>query len=242
MKSDFDQKPWRSYLPEVYNWLGKVQVSATTSWVSGAHHAVPVAAGEGKAGLEVKAANLDDATKQKIKAAAQSLGWTGKSGSLRILVDNTPATLVPVSSVKTQAAQLGRQWGLDVAKATKDVTWDHLVLCEASDWSALAAFDGYSSGLYDAGLFKGEKKPENATPMPAKVSLLTKNAPADQIKSAVEMGKAIAFSMFLQDAPPNYLTPVRLGDIAADIAKELGLEVPDLEQGADRKIGHGFVH
>lgn len=239
MKSDFDQKPWRSFLPDVFNWLDKVQLNATSGWVSGAHHAIPVSAGEGKAGIEVKAAHLDDATKQKIQAAAKSLGWSGKSGSLRILVDNTPATLVPVASIKTQPTQLGRQWGLDVAKATKDVTWDHLVLCETSEWSALSAFDGYSNGLYDGGLFKGEKKPENATPMPANVSLLSKGANAEQLKMQREMGKAIIFSMMLQDAPPNWLTPVRFGDIAADMAKDLGLKCEVLNKEQIAKLGMG---
>ncbi len=240
MKSDFE-KPWRSFLPEVYGWLERVQIGATSSWVSGAHHAIPVSAGDGKTGLDVKAVHLDDGIKQKIKTAAQALGWAGKSGSLRILIDDAPVTLVPVSTIKTQATQIGRQWGLDVAKAIKDTSWEHLVLCEAADWNALAALDGYSSGLYDAGLFKGDaKKPAADGPlMPKTISLLSKNAPAEQITAQREMGKAVAFSMMLQDAPPNWLTPMRFGEIAADISKELGLKCEVFNKEQIRDLGMG---
>lgn len=234
-------------LPEVYSWLDQVHLSVTGQCPAGVMHVVPVKgaddAGGGK--LEVVATCISDDIKRKLADHASAIGWKGGTGgqSLSMFVDGTPYMLVSIVKQKNiPLLQRSRQFGLDVAKALKGLTCESLVLCRSIDLTTMAIFDGYAMGLYELKSFKGGTKSSDSAKLPKKVIFLADgNELNDQrvFIEAKEMGKSVALTRLLQDAPANWLDPIRFAEIAADIAKECGVKCSIKNKAEIAALGMG---
>jgi leucyl aminopeptidase len=242
MRHALANEPWKSLLPDSAAWLDQVKLQAGPATTAGAHHVVAVKGDENdKTAFVLDAPKVPAGTAAKILDAAKALGWKPSAGALHVQLGGEggfAATLVPLNTTKVGRRQIGRQLGLDAAKAVKELKINHLVLCEAAGATALDVFDGYAGGLYGAGGFKGTRKPDPKR-FPAEVTLGGSDAKADELKEALEMARSAAFVRFLQDAPANWLDPIKLAEIAKDMAREVGAQCKILDKEKMTQLGMG---
>ncbi len=241
MRHALSNEPWKTLLPDTHEWLDKVQVATGNgAKVDGAHHVIAVKGGEGDAkdSFTLWANKLPDDLKTKITAAATTLNWKPSAGPVHLTVDGANFTLVAVNSTKAHDRQLARQLGLDAARATKELKIAHLAYCSNDKFKCFDVLDGYISGLYSTASFKGTRKPDVAR-FPKQITLAGSGATPDHIKHTLSLGKAQAFTRFLQDAPPNYMNPPRLAEIAKDMAREAGLTCKVLDKEQMQALGMG---
>lgn len=239
MRHGLNNEAWKSLLPDSAEWLERVVLNGGAATVLGAHHVVAVKADDNdKDQFKLSATKVPADLNTKILDTARGLGWRPSAGALHLKVDGSGYTLVPLSAVRAPAPQVARQLGIDAAKATKDLKIGQLAFCSAEGLSGLDVVEGYLSGQYGAGGFKGQRKPEPGR-FPATLTLAGENPSADAVTTVLEMAKAQAFSRFLQDAPANYLTPAKLADIAKDMAQAGGLACKILDKEQMTKLGMG---
>ncbi len=239
MRHALANESWKSLQPDVTDWLEKVSVAAGPATAAGAHHVVSVKTQDGDKDLfSINAPKLPAELSKKLADAAKALGWRTSAGSIHVTVDGAGYTLVPLNSTKVSARQIARQYGLDAAKATKELKLGHVALTQADGLSALDVLDGYTQGLYAQVGFKGTRK-KDLSRWPTQISLAGGDAPADKVHEVIEFAKAQIFSRFLQDAPANYLTPVKLAEIAKDMARDLNLNCKTLDKEQMTALGMG---
>ncbi len=230
------REQWNTLLPPIHNWLHTATIKETKTAVDGAHYGVVVRSDQAdKDKVSIDAPDLDDGLKAKLLGQANTLGWRPSAGPLHLNVDQNTYTLVAISSVPASLKQVARQVGLDLAKALKELKLKHLVLCSTSQGLILDIAEGYISGLYTQAGFKGQRK--NDQSFPPQLSLLGGVASSQSVRDLVEFSKAQVLVRFLQDAPPNYLTPKKFAGIAQDIAKEYGLVCKVLGREAMETLG-----
>lgn len=240
MRHALAKEPWKSLLSDASEWLEKVAVAASGPTVSGAHHVVAVKGdNDNKDNFTVNAPKLPDSVQRKIQEQAKAVGWRPSAGPLHINVDGLAITLVLQSSTKVSERQLARQLGLDAAKATKELKLSHLAFCEAAGLPALEVFDGYANGLYSHVGFKGARK-RDAGRMPANVSLAGSDIGPAKIVEEVEFAKAQLLTRFLQDAPANYLDPIKFAEVAKDVARDTGITCKILDKEQMTALGMGL--
>ena len=248
MKTGFNKEPWKGLLPEVFGWADKVEITKITEIVPGAHHVVAVANGsdEEKESIEIDAPALSDTIRKKISDHAKALGWKGGSGSIAMVVDGVAYLAVVQTKIKTTLPQRARQFGQDAAKAIKDCKVDHIVLCKTKELCTMKMIEGLAQGLHATVGFKGKKEGADAKAplkttgkLPAKLGLLGSTATDEEIRQAREMSKAVAFSRMMQDAPANWMDPIRFGEIAADISKDAGVKCSVLNKEQITALGMG---
>ena len=240
MRHALSQESWKSLLSASYHWLDKVTLAGATATVAGAHHVVAVKTDPNdKDCFIVDAPELPDATRAKLSDAAKALGWRTSAGPLHLRSDGVGFTLVALASTKVGSRQLARQLGLDAAKATKELALTHLAFCAVAQLGALDVFEGYAAGLYGPMGFKGARK-NGAEKMPAHVSFAGSTVSATALKEILELTKSQALTRFLQDAPANYLTPVKFAEIAQDVAKDVGVRCKILNKEQMTSLGMGM--
>jgi leucyl aminopeptidase len=242
MRHALANENWTTLTPDSYEWLDKVKLAGGDATVAGAHHVVAVKGdADDKDAFKLQASKLPDATQKKILDGAKAVNWRTGAGALHLSVDGMSYTLVSLSSVKTSERQIARQLGLDAAKAIKELKLTHVALCAAPGLDAVEVFDGLAAGYYNCAGFKGTRK-RDITRLPAQVTLAGTDVTPQRCKEATEFARAAAFTRFLQDAPANYLDPVKFGEIAADVAKARGLKCKVLDKAAMQKLGmHLFL-
>ena len=239
MRHALQQESWKSLLPDVNDWLSAVRLTAGAAVVSGAHHVVAVKGHDDNKDLfTLNAPKLPAELQGKITAAAKALGWRLSAGSLHLSIDGATYTLVAQNSTRVHASALARQLGLDAAKAIKELRIQHLAFAVADGLPALETFDGYASGLYNTPGFKGSRKKDTAR-FPAAVTLAGADVNPDGLSATLELAKAQVLVRFLQDAPPNYLDPIKFADIAKDTAQDFGLKCKILDKAEMTKLGMG---
>jgi leucyl aminopeptidase len=143
---------------------------------------------------------------------------------------------------------VARQAGIDLAKSIKELKVSHVVLCATTGGLVLDIAEGFFSGFYTQVGFKGQKKNEQR--FPAKLSLLGTAVSVQKIRELVEFSKSQIIVRFLQDAPPNYLTPKQFAAVAKDISAEFGLtckvlgreEMSTLGMGMFLSVAVGSIH
>lgn len=240
MRHALSQESWKALLSASYHWLEKVTLSGATATVAGAHHVVAVKVDPNdKDRFLVDASALPEATRTKLADAAKALGWRTSAGPLHLSVGDLGFTLVSVASTKVGSCQLARQLGLDAAKATKDLALTHVAFCAVANLSALDVFEGYAAGLYGTVGFKGTRK-NGVEKMPTHVSLAGSTVTSAQISEVLELAKSQAVTRFLQDAPANYLTPVKFAEIAQDVAQDVGIRCKVLDKEQMTALGMGM--
>ena len=238
MRHALQSEPWKNLLPDTSEWLSTVQVTANSN-ASGAHHIVAVkGSNDDKDSFIVNAPKLSATLVQKLESAAKALGWKPSAGAVHVIVDGTGFTLVPQSTVKVHQRQVARQLGLDSAKATKELKLAHLAFCAAEGLDALEVFDGYTAGLYSGAVFKGTRQ-RDPLRFPSQVTLLGSDFGNTAISEKIAFAKAQVLTRFLQDAPANYLNPIKLADIAKDVAQENGLKAKILDKEQMTQLGMG---
>jgi len=240
MKHAFIDQPWKALLPDTYRWLDTVKIETGTKPLTGAHHVIAVSSGEeGSESMRLDALGLDASVATKLTEAAKSLGWKGAGAPLRTMVDGVGYICVPATKIKTSSIQKSRQLGLDAAKALKDLKVDHIALWQPKDWDVMSVFEGLTAGMYEAKSFKAPPAKDSGDKLPAQVTLLGATADQETVRRAREWGKAMAFTRFLQDAPPNWLNPIRFGDIAKDVASDCGIRCSILNKQEIAAMGMG---
>jgi leucyl aminopeptidase len=239
MRHALSNESWKSLLPDSYDWLNQVSVTGASAITTDAHHVVGVIAdAKDKEKYKINGSVLPQDFVAKVTAAAGAVGWKPSAGALHLKVDNVGLTLVPQSSVEVSARQISRQLGLDAAKAVKELKIAKLALCKGEGLNELEVFGGLAAGYYSNGAFKGTRK-KDVSVFPAAVVLAGCNDSAEDLRATVEMAKAEALTRFLQDAPPNYLNPLKFAEIARDIAADAGLPCRILDKEAMTKLGMG---
>ncbi len=242
MRHGLNQESWKSLLPEVYSWLATVKVSFSDKVSSGNHQVVAVKTPEkdSKDSFTINAPKFSQDLVKKLTEQATLLGWKPSAGALHLTTENATFTLVAQSSVKASAKQVARQFGIDAAKATKELKLKGISFVEASGLSLLEVLDGYTSGLVSVTGFKGNQKKDKAEPskLVSEIELLGQGS-SEEVRQQLELGRSQALARFLQDAPANYLNPLKFAEIAADLAKDQGLACKVLDKEAMTKLGMG---
>lgn len=239
MRHALNSEPWSNLLPDASHWLDKVKFEIVGATVPGAHHVVAVKSVEDeKQAFTINAPTLPEATRKALDSAARSIGWRPAAGAVHVSEAGVNYTLVAQTSVKVGPVQAARQLGLDAAKAIKDLRVGHLVFCEAEGFSGTDIFEGYVNGLYNHVGFKGARK-RDVERFPQTISLAGSKLPKERLPAAVGLCRAQLFARFLQDAPPNYLNPVKFADIAKDIARDAGAKCTVLEKEHMAQLGMG---
>jgi len=241
MRHALNNESWKSLMPDSYDWLNQVKVTVATATVSDAHHIVGVNCDEkDKDQYRINANALTPDFIAKINAAAKSFGWKPLAGPIHLNVENVSLTLVPLSGIKVSSKQISRQIGLDAAKAIKELKTSKLAICVGDSISELEVFNGFVSGVYNHVGFKGSRKKDTSR-FPTSVVLAGSKVSSEAIATHVEMSKAEALTRFLQDAPPNYLNPLKFAEIALDIAKDSGVPCRILDKEQMTKLGMGSM-
>jgi leucyl aminopeptidase len=228
LNTGFQNESWKNFLPEVYTWLDKVELTSTQNPIPGAHHIVAVQSDEVSDTWTIDAPQLSGDFKEKLVAAGKALGWKAAAGCLQVVVDGHAVVMVVPTKTKTSDKQRARALGLDAAKTVKDLRCDSLAICAPRNMNVLDIFEGVTYALYTASGFKGKKDSKNGKPnggkLPAKVGFVGASPNTNDLETTRHLCRALAFTRMLQDAPANWLDPVRFGEIAKDVAKESGVK------------------
>ncbi len=97
-------------------------------------------------------------------------------------------------------------------------------------------------GSFKARAFKGEKtKEDSPLKLPESINFISKDLKwSDGLtKKLKAMTEATTIARSLQDAPPNWLTPVRWADIAHECAKDWGIKVVTKTKAELEQLGMG---
>lgn len=233
---------WKKLLPPSSEWLQAVKIFGDQGLPvipEGAHIAVFVKSDPAdKDRFLIEAPALPDALRAKLQQGASSLGWRPNAGTLHLQIEKSNFTLVSLSGVVTNVRQILRQAGLDLAKGLKDFRVDHLILFGTPHGQVLDVCEGYISGLYSQFGFKGQPKSEHK--WPNKITLIGADVHTKNILDMIEFSKAQIITRFLQDAPPNFLTPRKFAEIAVEVASEFGLKHRVLGRELLQKQGMGM--
>ena len=242
---------WKKLLPPSFEWLEGVKITGISNldtMPDGTHGVVFVKTDSSdKDRFTIDAPLLDNAQRTKLLQVSTSLGWRAGGGCLHVQAERNNFTLVPLSSVPALMRQVARQAGLDLAKGVRDLRIDSLVLYGPSEGFSLDILEGFINGLYSQVGFKGQRKSEQK--WPHQITLVGTDVSAKGLMDLIEYSKAQIITRFLQDAPPNYLTPKKFADIATDIAQEFGLKhrvlgrkhMQDLNMGMFLSVAEGSV-
>lgn len=228
LNTGFQNESWKNFLPEVYTWLDKVELTSTQNPIPGAHHIVAVHTDEVSDTWTIDAPQLSSDFKEKLVAAGKALGWKAGGGCLHVVVDGHAVVMAVPVKTKTSDKQRARALGIDAAKAVKDLRCETLAICAPRNMNVLDIFEGVTYSLYSASGFKGKKKDGKAkgdgSKLPAKVGFVGATPNNKELETTRHLCRSLAFTRMLQDAPANWLDPVRFGDIAKDVAKEAGIK------------------
>ena len=214
---------WHEYLPSHFEWLEKLPITASTSFEP--HQTYLVATKPDKDTWQLDATALSADIQAEVKACAETAGWKGK-GTFTCSAREANWILVPLSGLEVTSAQKARQLGIDGASFSKSLNVQTLVLCSGKDHSALDILDGYCQSTYSLKTFKGAKQKDKAKEqtLPKALRLLDGATTSDGIESARAFGQALTITKWLEDAPPNWLTPERFAEVAAGLCKDIGIQ------------------
>lgn len=239
MRHALANESWKSLLPDSSLWLNKLQLAAAAQLPQTAHAVVGVQAkDDDKANYSINARDLDKSTQDQLSSQAKALGWLPAAGPLHLQLGGRNYSLVPLPTSKVNVVQLARQFGLDAARATKELRLAHLAVFVPESYSGADVFDGLASGFYGHLGFKGTRK-RDLEKLPGAVTIIDSALVPQALKSAHAHARAAALVRFLQDAPPNYLDPVKFAEIANELAKDAGFNCQILDKAAMTALGMG---
>ncbi len=221
---NFTEKKWRELIAKTYAWADSVQLTTGTEVLE--KSLVALALGESKepdAPLTLNAKGLAESVKEKVLNSLSLCHWKGQ-GSQTVVIDGTAYLICAPTKTKTTMQQKSRALGLEFAKFVKANQPEKLSIFKPEGFCTTEIFMGLSSGLYAPLGFKGHPESSTKGALPKKIQLVHSDATLDEIEHVKHLVKCSSFVRFLQDAPPNYLDPVKFAEIAEDICRENSLE------------------
>jgi len=201
-------------------------------------HSLLIAVTQEKDQLVLPKSHISTELAIKIAEQCKILGWSGAKGSQIIVIDDRPMILVSVSKLKTTSVQKARQVGLDGAAASVSINLSQLCIVCSGDLAAADILDGYLHGLYSP---TGFKKAKTTIPANWPTSIAAVGVNHSEIQSALGLTRATLMARHLQDAPPNWLTPVKFGEIAKNLGTQLGMKVTLKGQEEMTALGMGAL-
>jgi len=195
--------------------------------------------------LSGRLAELDSHVNGLVQELIDEVDFTGKTGttaSTRVgstirklgLVGLGAADTVTSESLRRAAASAAR-----LAKAEKSAQLG-LSLPRGSVEPAMAAqamAEGVMLALYEDTRFKSES--DSPSKPLEQVSLLELSGQETAIQTAQAVCAGVTLARDLVSAPPNVVTPAKLAETAAAIARDYGMELEVLEREDCEKLGMG---
>ena len=219
---------WKSMLPGTFHWLNDCSIESTSTAVQGAHHLVLLTeANDQSTGPLIDAPGLSDTQRSELASLAKNYGLKKGSPLTGVMIQDTPYLLAWAPSLDVSPVQIGRQIGLELAKHLKGLDCKALVLCAGKKIQSLEILEGYIQGLYKLDSFKGEHdkdKASNSAHLPSSIKIWGGNSSQADIDKVKALGQALALTCMVEDAPANWLTPVRFAEIAKEMAQDLGVK------------------
>jgi leucyl aminopeptidase len=216
--------PWKTYLPKTFDALDKIQVSGLNGTADPMALSIVVAQRKTKKdSLELLSTGVPKDLWNTVKTQAESLSWVS-GAPLLLLAGSTQVILASPTTLKVTPTQKGRELGLGVAHLVKQVSPKSVALYSFADVETLSILDGIIQGHYDVSCFK-KQVPAQQEEAFAFFKVGLENPPSqDKIQEAIYLAKSLTLTRWLEDAPPNYMIPERLGQIASDLAKDRGIK------------------
>lgn len=236
MTSRYEARTWQNIMPKAYQWAESVTIQTVDAPANKGWNVVAVKKADG--GSILDATRLEQGLLTKIKAMQDSLGWKGESGNLKMQVDGLSFLLLPLSSVETTRAQIGRQFGLDIAAAFSGTKCESLTLCASAAVDGLDVVEGTLIGFDQGG---GHKSQGPEGDLPSAINLCGEKPSNDSIRSSRLMAQSMIFTRGLQDAPANWLDSEHFARIAADVMKGRGVKVNILNRNDMADLGMGSL-
>ena len=195
-------------LPPAYDWLDSLKLNEFNGLSTKAWNVVPVEKdGDKLKFLADSIGGMEAALEEHIAAVSWQLG----EGVLRATLDGTPFVLVAKPSVKTNARQVSRQLGFDLAAGLKKAGNKTVAIgALGADLLPLDVFEGFCLGLDDRAAFKSKKDSHFPEELFLSSELLSEGS------NRIEMAKSLVFTKWLQDAPANFLHSEQFADIAQE--------------------------
>lgn len=236
MKTRLNERPWQDLLPKTFGWLdGQAQIGETQTTIPNALHVV---VGKKKdKGFELLTTGLGENLEKALKERLEARRWKGASTQTLDLEEGIFA-VIGLSSLDVSASQKTRQLGLDAAEVAKSVGAEHIVFAKAGDLHIVQLVEGFAQGMYSVENFQGDAEEAK---LPAAVTFVGERPAEEQWQHLTGMINATSLTRLTQDAPANWLDPIRLAEIAEDIAKDLGGSCKVLDQKAIEKENMGSL-
>ena len=236
---NFTEKKWRELASKTYAWSDSVQLTTGTEILP--KSVVALSLGESKeadAPLTLNAKGLPESVKEKILDSLNLCHWKGQ-GSQTVAIDGTAYVVIAPVKIKTSLPQKARAYGLEFAKFVKANHPEKVSIFKPEGFCTTEIFMGLASGLYAANGFKGVSDTTSKSSLPQSVQLMHSDATPEELTQVKHLVKCSSFVRFLQDAPPNYLDPVKFAEIAEDICREYSLEYKIHNKDDIRKLKMG---
>ncbi len=222
---------WKDYLPKSYQWLQQVQIDEAQALASDAWNLVAVRSEQDK--LLLDHALLTDSLRQGLLAALEERTWTPGEKQARVTVEGKKFLLLVPTSVKTTAAQVARQFGMDAAQALGKVKLKDIQLATVGSLAVADVLEGFLTGFEDGNAFKS--KDTNELPKSVRVVGLAK----EERQKRLELAKAVVFTKWMQDAPANFIYPGQFANIAQDLFGKSAAELVVLGRKEMQALGMG---
>ena len=241
-------KHWKDLLPAVYSWVGNTSFQHINEMKTGAHHLLGVQTDSASSDkYEVDAPNIPDQIKKKIREYSAQIGWRTQAGPLLFSLDKEAFILVPISSLKTNTTQKGRQLGFDAAGVLRNLNMESLVICSGKELNALDVWDGLVQMYYSMESFKGTR--EEKFSFPKQISILGGSPKPDLEKKYKTIVQAHCLVRMLCDSPPNWLNSETFAEVASQMSKDLGLkceikgrsEIEEMGMGSFASVAKGTL-
>ena len=227
MNNQKQSRHWKTMLPYTFQWLNDCNITSTSTAQQGAHHLVLLSeSGDQNApDIQIDAPALSEESRSELANLAKKYGVKKGSTLTGVIFQDSPYLLAWAPSLEVSPTQIGRQLGLELAKHLKSLDCKELVICASEKVRSIEILEGYLQGLYKLDTFKGDQdKDKSNAHLPSSIQLLGENASQAEIDKTKALGQALALTCMVEDAPANWLTPVRFAEIAADMAKDIGIK------------------
>jgi leucyl aminopeptidase len=239
MTNFLTNEPWKTLVPECYEWVLSVDIEKVAGPRENLPMVVPFKAGKDGA-WEVLGLGLSKEFLKRVQDITRALGWKASArGALSVLVEETPVTLVGISDLKVTPAQIARQWGMDAVKAMKDSAPKKFILCAGRGLDERSVWDGVFAAYYKAPTFKTRDNGAKPSSLPTWIGVLGGTLTAKERDDRRAFARAQTLARMVQDAPGNWLTPKKFAEIAKDVAREVGLKCKILGRSEMEKLGMG---
>ncbi|NRA68854.1 MAG: peptidase M17 [Pseudobacteriovorax sp.] len=213
-----------------YDWVGSLDLSSEQGLVSDAWNVVVVTASGDS--FQVLSSDLGDLASQ-VTAHLDSLKWKSREKTVRAIVDGVKLIIAAKPVIPVNPMQLGRQIGINVAKATVKNSLPKINLLAVKDLDVADVFEGFCIGMDKSSAFQFKAK-EQALPEGVSVP----SSSLEACKHRKQYAAAMIFTKWLQDAPSNFMNSEMLAEISESKFRDKGkLTILGREEMKKRQMG-----